>query len=93
MIKGGHFDNQKHNFNFGQKNAYHKVFIPENCKICIFFMNQNKNLRHVIFFWLQTVILFFGCKLVFVLKYKLKKNCMQKLTFCVCNIVQDEFFT
>ena len=40
--------------------------------------------------------LFFGCKLAFVLKYKFlrkTKFCMQSLTFCVYNVVQDEFFT
>ena len=38
----GHFDNQEHNFNFGQKNAYHKVFINENCMICHFFHKQEQ---------------------------------------------------
>ena len=32
-----------YNFNFGHKNAYHKVFICENSIICIFFINKNYN--------------------------------------------------
>ena len=37
---------------------------------------------------------FFGGKLAFGLKYKftIKKICMQNLTFCVYNVVEDEFF-
>ena len=43
----------------------------------------------------KLLIPFFGCKLAFVLQYKLyeKKNYMQNLTFCVYKVVQDAFFT
>ena len=33
IIERMHFDSQKHDFNFGQKNAYHINFIFENCMI------------------------------------------------------------
>ena len=33
IIERVHFDSQKHDFNFGRENAYHIIFINENCMI------------------------------------------------------------
>ena len=68
FIERMHFDSQKHDFSFGQKNADHTIFIYENCMICIFHQRKH-NLEAKIFYH------FLGCKLALVLKYKfLRKN-------------------
>ena len=72
-----HFDSQKHDFNFGQKNAYHIIFISENCMIC-FFHKQKHRVE------VKKFLSFFGCQLaVVLLKYKFlqKKILHGKLDF------------
>ena len=39
-----HFDSQKPDFNFGKQNAYHIIFMYNNCMICNFSLAKTKTL-------------------------------------------------